>query len=772
MAKQDLVVKLMLDSGAFGNDLRQAERKAKEFGDKMKSVGDTAGGFGREIGLTAGAFGKLGGILTGAGGVIAAVGAFKSVMMSSHDSAKKFQGVISGFGGVLESLQYSFSTFDFTAFNKGWKEVYLNAKQAKEAMLDAQLSTIAYGIVDRDTRLKLKEYEVEYRNPNTTKERRAEIAALRDGLLKEARITAEAHAENLYTSVIEQLQAKNPNIGDLTGDLKKTKELIPSDRLNDLILEAAYDIIFNRDEEEKKRWEGISQEMTQTKIKADTNAKTSDMSIYYATPKWISDIKEWLGFGSSHDAWMKSAASYGATAEEAQKQWEETVMKYQDLMIKNVLYTIGEEGLSKIAGDMKAADDVVAAIDELLLQGMGWSEPTTKSTGGSTTKTPKKDPDVRNVLSIGYLEEMIDAQKKLMDGFDVGTSDWWDAVDAIDAYQTELNELKAYQNALLGIVDDNKNAAEGSMAYYDELIKEYEGLIEEKEALRYNTIMETEEWHKLTEEIKEYNKILDELYKKREKYESSTSTTPSKPKKSKNEELEEKRKAAVDAWSEREKYDKESEAWDEANEKLKEYVAEYQRFIQTLDDNDPIDKFQKKWAGVNMVIGSSVSVLNALSDTLANSEDESVKKAGAWIDVLSTIGAGVQSYISIMQGAIATDEAYAMAKATGQAATLPFPANIAAIATVVATLTSVIAKINSIKNSAGKFAEGGIVGGTSYSGDKLFAMVNSGEMILNKRQQGNLANMLGGGGQVEFHISGDSLVGVLNNRQNKRNLTR
>ena len=97
---------------------------------------------------------------------------------------------------------------------------------------------------------------------------------------------------------------------------------------------------------------------------------------------------------------------------------------------------------------------------------------------------------------------------------------------------------------------------------------------------------------------------------------------------------------------------------------------------------------------------------------------------------------------------------------------------IAAIATAVATITSVIAKINSIKNSAGKFAEGGIVGGTSFSGDKLFAMVNSGEMILNKRQQGNLANMLGGGGQVEFHISGDSLVGVLNNKRNKTNLTR
>ena len=70
------------------------------------------------------------------------------------------------------------------------------------------------------------------------------------------------------------------------------------------------------------------------------------------------------------------------------------------------------------------------------------------------------------------------------------------------------------------------------------------------------------------------------------------------------------------------------------------------------------------------------------------------------------------------------------------------------------------------------FAKGGIVGGNSTHGDRNLARVNSGEMILNKRQQGNLANMLGGGGQVEFHISGDSLVGVLNNRQNKRNLTR
>jgi hypothetical protein len=71
------------------------------------------------------------------------------------------------------------------------------------------------------------------------------------------------------------------------------------------------------------------------------------------------------------------------------------------------------------------------------------------------------------------------------------------------------------------------------------------------------------------------------------------------------------------------------------------------------------------------------------------------------------------------------------------------------------------------------FATGGIVGGNSVSGDKVHVRVNSGEMILNQAQQANLfamANGSGGasGGQVEFKISGNSLVGVLNN-QSKRN---
>jgi len=44
----------------------------------------------------------------------------------------------------------------------------------------------------------------------------------------------------------------------------------------------------------------------------------------------------------------------------------------------------------------------------------------------------------------------------------------------------------------------------------------------------------------------------------------------------------------------------------------------------------------------------------------------------------------------------------------------------------------------------GAFAGGGIVGGGSFNGDKVPAFVNSGEMILNGRQQGNLFDILDG----------------------------
>lgn len=87
-----------------------------------------------------------------------------------------------------------------------------------------------------------------------------------------------------------------------------------------------------------------------------------------------------------------------------------------------------------------------------------------------------------------------------------------------------------------------------------------------------------------------------------------------------------------------------------------------------------------------------------------------------------------------------------------------------------AGLAQVISVISQIHSLSG-YATGGIVRGTSYTGDKVLARVNSGEMILNPTQQANLFSMLNtggmGGGEVKFRIDGTTLVGVLNNYNSK-----
>ena len=99
---------------------------------------------------------------------------------------------------------------------------------------------------------------------------------------------------------------------------------------------------------------------------------------------------------------------------------------------------------------------------------------------------------------------------------------------------------------------------------------------------------------------------------------------------------------------------------------------------------------------------------------------------------------------SIANGALAISEGIA------SAAAVPFPANIPAIIAIVAQIGGIIAGVASSISQAkqvingGNFATGGIVPGESYTGDKVVAHVNSGEMILNPSQQSQLFSIATG----------------------------
>ena len=159
---------------------------------------------------------------------------------------------------------------------------------------------------------------------------------------------------------------------------------------------------------------------------------------------------------------------------------------------------------------------------------------------------------------------------------------------------------------------------------------------------------------------------------------------------------------------------------------------------EVIEEEDIAAKFVKSQEDKKKSIEDMNSALQSTSD-IFGSLGSIAGSAGN-----DFLAATMQSMGSIAQ-MILQLQALSTAQGVGSASKLPFPANLAAIATVVATIASVL-------GSLPKFADGGVVGGSSYFGDKLLARVNSGEAILNQRQQARALSLMEGG---NVRVSGD-----------------
>lgn len=142
--------------------------------------------------------------------------------------------------------------------------------------------------------------------------------------------------------------------------------------------------------------------------------------------------------------------------------------------------------------------------------------------------------------------------------------------------------------------------------------------------------------------------------------------------------------------------------------------------------------------------GAGLSVLGESLKQIAG--DGEAAKAGALLAAIGQIALGFAN-------------ASVLAAALG-----PF-GWIAWLGTGLAAMTTAISAVQS-------FNDGGIVNGSTTTGDKTLVRVNRGEMVLNNRQQARLFKMLDGGlslnttsagGTVDFRISGSNLYGSLKN---------
>ncbi|WP_298574654.1 tape measure protein [uncultured Porphyromonas sp.] len=125
--------------------------------------------------------------------------------------------------------------------------------------------------------------------------------------------------------------------------------------------------------------------------------------------------------------------------------------------------------------------------------------------------------------------------------------------------------------------------------------------------------------------------------------------------------------------------------------------------------------------------------------------------------VTATEATATATEIGLTSARIAATQAETSADTIGAAAKAAkahagFP--IVGVALATAAVGGLIALISSSAGKIPKFANGGIVPGGDGSGDRVMARVNPGELILNKAQQGRLANHLTSAGSLKVEVEG------------------
>ena len=161
-------------------------------------------------------------------------------------------------------------------------------------------------------------------------------------------------------------------------------------------------------------------------------------------------------------------------------------------------------------------------------------------------------------------------------------------------------------------------------------------------------------------------------------------------------------------------------------------------------------------ASLQMMAKNASSAFGQMSELLEGYGEEN-EKASKAAKAFALMQLATDQAISISQTARAMVEAVQgatqAAASTGPLAPVMLAVYIAEMGGLV--LGAVAGQVASIKQAKGilsgeKFESGGIVGGTSFSGDKVVAHVNSGEMILNREQQTRLFDMANFGGGFDY----------------------
>ena len=805
----DLVVKLMMKTGQFSNDLNTAKTQIQGF---KQGFNDTANAVGK---VSSGLGGLMKNLASFNGYAAALAGTFKAFkfgVQSSQSYTDLWESRIAGLKGVVKEFANSMATLDFMAFRNGLGSIISSARAAAEAIDNLQDAQAAYGYLSKKYSNRIGEA---YNVINDQESTQAE---------KDKAYT-DAHAA--YNALKKQTDNFKYNVMDAIMKFvaKEAGGLITPDMLSLNLL----------DEILALRNAGPGDADTITKLNTDYGTfknkyKNADKQYAKYQEDWARDknvrayIRAILYRVFSEKMTDEDRDNiFIPMLDQAMSGEQAAISSKRQLNRLDKRYFNTEEDLKGTLDSLREQRDELMKTLPVQKEGTAEWKKTQKEIDTVNSKIKEEEQNVVSALEAYYgvtnSKSMISNFKEILASQKEGTEEWETTNTIIQAanngLEKQAEKVKDIARNAYGIAyntdyitdtqgttttgtqpEENKEPNRKSVDGLNELISKQTIYLNSLEAgtdqweAQYDVVLQLKNElagiQNLTEKINlaaEYKKLTGKDFG--DWTMTSLNNIP----------VQQYKQIISVLERVREEYSKTSEEYKKFSDLILLYQERVDAIVGKTDDIDLEAPGTEKWdsfisamSQTSTIVSNLGNAFNTLATESSNSLEEvsasmalmtkntatnSAAVAAAILQMVSTTLPAISAMIgsiSVLAGVEATEKAVSTSKHWIEA--------IAAVVAIAGTVASAIASAQKLGNM--KFATGGIVPGNSYTGDRVVASVNSGEMILNKRQQNTLFRAINSGSivgsgmnnEVQFKISGTDLVGVLNNNSRKQGLIR
>ena len=702
----NLVVQLLLKTGAFSSDLKTARGQIQNFQQGCQTAGKSLTGFGQSLGINLGALAKFGGAV---GAATLAGKELKNILDSTQSTADAFEGAIAGCKGVVDQFRTSIATVDFSSFRNGLWQVFEDARKVRDALDQLGNTQIAYDYKSKENQTKFNEALNKFKKPKATNEEKEEAKRLMQEAVDAQKTFAANYGSTIYKAYVAQVvkEAGSANLspGRITaGQFRKAMDI--------------------------------------------------DLGLYGDPGQARANIE------GQYKDYLKKLKEYGGNNITGQ---DELKRKYADVIaIRAMLQLMSNDELknvSQMLGAMENAKNVALTMERTMNEAVkpfvegGGSSSGKGSTGGkvsTTTTVGQEETPEPLVNSLDYWKKILSEETKYRDALVKDTEEWKQHNDKVVEAEKEIKKIR-------GEEEKRDDIMKNSYSYYSNLVS---NLKQQRDAI--NMDFEPQKWNELNSQLTEAEDKLSALEYIKNKIDLNRYMSVEPPTISSLEKvvsiLKEIRNDTPITY----------EYFEDLNDMIKFYEDKLNQSMG-LEMKEPNTN---AWDEFNSAMADTSTIVNSLTNTF---KENSEVTAASILQMVSTTLPAIGSLISAISALTAAEAVEAGVAATGKAVSTSkhWIEAISAVAALGAAVAAAISAAN--KTNIQRFANGGIVGGSSFTGDRVSAQVNSGEMILNKSQQANLFRIANGGGtgkEVTFRISGTDLVGVMNNINRKNKMIR